>query len=537
MNRERRWCFWWGLTLLLVCASLLGVSADRRVLLLARNTLWVGCGACVVALPLGTVLALLVGRTDMPWRRGAMWLLTGLLFLPLYVHATAWEAGFGALGWYGVMRDALPTPLLQGSWAVIWIHGLWAVPWVTLIVAAALRCSESELEEVALLDATHGQVFWHVTLRRAWLGVMAACLWVLLVATSEIVVTDLYQVRTLAEELYTGWALANDANTTFGRFTAVVWTGMLTGAALMVLDRWLVAAEHVPRRGPLIFPLASWRWPATALTSVLLTLLVFVPVGNLAYQMGLVVHQVDGVPISGWSYRRFVELLVPLPWAYEYTALWEFRRAFGWTLALGVSSASLSVVVAAPLAWAGRRGGLRALPAVLAVAAGMGTMGPLVGIVLIRMFTWSDRGLAVWLYDRTLLAPVLAATWRCLPMAVLICWFAFGGLSRVLLDAARVDGAGPIQRFVWVGLAQRTAALAAAWLVSLAISCGELSATILVVPPGVTTIPIRVFGLLHAGVTNQAAAICLTGLVLFFLVAAVIQRLSQSVVRRGVGGD
>ena len=104
----------------------------------------------------------------------------------------------------------------------MWIHGLWAVPWVTLIVAAALRWSEPELEEAALLDATSVQVFLHVTLRRAWPGIVAASVWVLLVATSEIVVTDLYQVRTLAEELYTGFALDDDMATTLGLRTAAV---------------------------------------------------------------------------------------------------------------------------------------------------------------------------------------------------------------------------------------------------------------------------------------------------------------------------
>ena len=326
----------------------------------------------------------------------------------------------------------------------MWIHGLWAVPWVTLIVATALRWSEPELEEAALLDATYVQVFLHVTLRRAWPGVVAASVWILLVATSEIVVTDLYQVRTLAEELYTGFALANDPATTFGGFTAVVLTGALTGAALMILDGWLVAADHVPTRAPLVFRLGRWRWPVTLLASVVIVLLVVVPVGNLVYQVGLVVRQVDGVPVRSWSLGRSVELLVPLPSTYPFAALWEFRHAYLWTLAIGVASATLTVALAAPLAWTGRRGGLWALPAVIVAAAGAGTMGPLVGVVLIQVFTWSDQSWVVWLYDRTVLAPVLAATWRCLPMAVLICWFAFGGLTRVLLDAARVDGAGPI---------------------------------------------------------------------------------------------
>ena len=81
-----------------------------------------------------------------------------------------------------------------------------------------------------------------------------------------------------------------------------------------------------------------------------------------------------------------------------------------------------------------------------------------------------------------------------------------------------------------IGIALRASALSVAWLVSLAIAWGELSASILVVPAGVTTIPIRVFGLLHSGVTNQAAALCLTSMLGFLLVAAVIQWLSGTCV-------
>lgn len=61
-----------------------------------------------------------------------------------------------------------------------------------------------------------------------------------------------------------------------------------------------------------------------------------------------------------------------------------------------------------------------------------------------------------------------------------------------------------------------------AWLVAFAIACGELSATILVTPAGITTVPIRVFRLLHAGVRNQVAAICLTSIMGFLLIAVVV---------------
>ena len=57
---------------------------------------------------------------------------------------------------------------------------------------------------------------------------------------------------------------------------------------------------------------------------------------------------------------------------------------------------------------------------------------------------------------------------------------------------------------------QRWPAVAAAWLVGFAIAIGELAATVLVLPPQQSTaISVRVFQMLHYGVDDRLAAICL----------------------------
>jgi iron(III) transport system permease protein len=262
--------------------------------------------------------------------------------------------------------------------------------------------------------------------------------------------------------------------------------------------------------------------------AAVLALLVLVPASNLAYQAGRIVRQVEGAWVPGWSGTRCLELLIPWPATYRFAAVWEFRQEFFWTGVTGVTAATLAVLVASPLAWMGRRGGPYALPAIIVAAAGISTMGPLVGVALIRLFSLSDQAWVIFLYDQTIVAPVLAVTWRCLPMTILICWFAFAGLSRNLLDTATLDGAGPWTRFVRLAVTQRGPALALAWFVALAMAGGELSASILVLPPGMTTVPLRVFGLLHSGVTNQAAAICLTSILGFLVIAALVQGLARS---------
>jgi iron(III) transport system permease protein len=63
---------------------------------------------------------------------------------------------------------------------------------------------------------------------------------------------------------------------------------------------------------------------------------------------------------------------------------------------------------------------------------------------------------------------------------------------------------------VRIALPQRWPAAAAAWLIGLAIAVGELAATVLVIPPQPSTaISVRVFQLLHYGVDDRVAAICL----------------------------
>ena len=93
----RRWAPWLGIigVVLAVCAIVL----DARLGSLLRNTAWLVFGTLAVSLPLGTVTAVLIVRTDMPGRRPAAAALAAMLLVPVYLQAAAWQAGFGLQGW------------------------------------------------------------------------------------------------------------------------------------------------------------------------------------------------------------------------------------------------------------------------------------------------------------------------------------------------------------------------------------------------------------------------------------------------------
>ena len=189
------------------CATLW--LADPRVGRLWLNTAWLAGGACLIALPFGTLLAVAIFKTDVPGRGSAALLLVGMLFVPLYLVTGAWDAGFGIQGWHTLSTNPhlAHQPWLAGWRAAVWVHGLAAVPWVVLIVGAGLRAVEAEIEEDAATCATPLQVLWHVSIRRAAPAIAVAAVWIATVVMTEISVTDFFQVRTFAEEVYTQAAL------------------------------------------------------------------------------------------------------------------------------------------------------------------------------------------------------------------------------------------------------------------------------------------------------------------------------------------
>ena len=105
---------------------------------------------------------------------------------------------------------------------------------------------------------------------------------------------------------------------------------------------------------------------------------------------------------------------------------------------------------------------------------------------------------------------------RFFPCAVAVLWPVFRLMPAELSDAARVDGATPVQELRYVVWPMLSAVFAAAALVGSVLSLGEVSAGKLVATPGMPSYATDIFTQMHYGVTNDLAARC----VLLLLVIA-----------------
>ena len=81
----------------------------------------------------------------------------------------------------------------------------------------------------------------------------------------------------------------------------------------------------------------------------------------------------------------------------------------------------------------------------------------------------------------------------------MLLYLAFRSLPKAPLESAELDGCGPVSRFAYIALPQTVPYILVAWLVTTAISLDDLAMSILVIPPGVQTLSIRVFGWIHSG--------------------------------------
>lgn len=464
-----------------------------------------------MSVPLGTLLAWLLFRSDLLSRR--LWLaaLGLMVFVPLYLQAAAWQSALGLQGWL-VLSGFTSTPL-EGWSAAVWIHAVAALPWVVFIVGCGLAHVERELEESSLLDSSPWQVFWHVTFPSTLPAIGVATLWTSLCVAGEMTVSDLFQIRTYAEEVYTLMAATGSDDAPLRLLPGIVLTALLVAVGMAT------CRAFAPNNRPLslqcrgwVFHLGGWRLPVSAAVAALIVLLIGVPLGSLAYKAGVVVSQIDAGVVRGYSPAKSFEMIANAPRLHS--------REFGWSMLICPLSAAAAVLAAIPLAWWARWGGWRSLPALMVAAMALAVPGPLLGLAIIKLLNQPELPWLVYLNDHSILAPFLALFVRGLPAAIFVLWHALHSIPKELLELAAVDGAGPLVRLYRVALPMRLPAVGLAFLVSLAMTLGDLAASILVVPPSVVTLSIHVFGLLHYGVEDQVAAICLAMIGMFAVLAA-----------------
>jgi iron(III) transport system permease protein len=371
------------------------------------------------------------------------------------------------------------------------------------------------LEEQALLDGSPWQVFWRVTLPgcRPALGLAAA--WVAMLTAGEMTVTSIFFVRTYAEDVFNQIALHDESRDAAAALApGILGTMALLGLAIFCCVRLARPDRPLNLRPSRVAELGRCRWPLAIGLVAVLVVLAGVPLGNLLYKAGVVVVQAGSDRVRTWSAVKCFHTILIAPV--------KCGRECFWSFTIGGLAASTATLAAIPKAWAARRSRGRAIAVMFAAITCVALPGPLLGLAIIALLNNPRVPGLIWLYDYSILAPWLALTVRALGPAVLVLWYAVRSIPQAILDSAATEGCGPLGQLWYIVLPQRWNALAVAWLIGLALALGDLTASNLVVPPGVETLAIHIFNLVHYGVEDQVAGICLALIIVFGLVMAAV---------------
>jgi iron(III) transport system permease protein len=483
------------------------VFADADFHRALGTTLAVALGMTAVAVPLGSALAFLVVRTDLPGRR---WLEPAIL-VPVFVSplvlglgyiVAAGPVGFVTLWWRGSLGEAPWNVYSLGS--LVGIAGLTHVPHVYLYASSALRSLGAEMEEAArVAGAGPLRIALSVSLPLVWPAILYGGALVFFLGFElfglPLVLGDPEGLLVLSTYLF---KLTNRLGVpSYQLMAAVAVVIMAIALPLVWLQRRALGlAGRYATIGGRGFagrrlPLGPWRWPAAALLAAWLALAVVVPLSGILLR-SLVRSWGEGVHLAEvLTLDNFREIL-------DYPNL---VRGIVNTLAMGTVGGALAVACYAALALAGHRWEsrwARLLDYLALIPRGMP------GLVAGLAFLW------VFLFVKPLapLRSTLFSVW----LAYTVVWLAYGLrlVSAALLqvgpeleEAARVAGASRRQATRHVTLPLIRFGLLGSWVLVFCLFVREYSTAVYLLGPGTEVIGSLIVSLWGAGSMDLVAAL------------------------------
>jgi iron(III) transport system permease protein len=471
------------------------ILSSSRVLGFLGATLRLAAVVTIAAVVLGTGIAWLVERTDLPGRRLLSLLAVLPLVVPTYVGALALVAAFGPEGL------AVDVPGLIGFWGAALALTLSTYPYVLLTARAALALADPNIEDAArALGDSPARAFRRVVLPQLRPAMAGGGLLVFLYVLSDFGAVAIMRFDTLTRGIFLEY------RSSFDRTRPAVLGVLLVGLTLLaILGERRLRGRPAPQRSTVgarparTVPLGRWRWPAAAAVVLVVAAGVGVPVGVVSYWAAV------GTTEGGAG-----SVLV---------------RATTTSVALSLAAALVAVVLTIPVVVLAVRFRSRFSRAVESLAtAGYALPGLVIALALV-FFT--ARYLPVIYQTHALV--VVAYVIRFLPESLASTRSALLQVDPALEEAARSLGRGRagVLRTVTLPLI-RPGLLAGAALVFLT-AMKELPATLLLRPAGADTLAVRVWTGAAEGFYAQAAP---AALILVAVSALVLWPLDRSGDRR-----
>jgi len=514
---------WHGDAVTVSLSNFIGLVSDARFYAAVGNTIVCGVGTTLISLALGTCMAWIVTRTDIPGRGWFETLNLVPFFMSPYVGALAWVflvapySGLLQTGAQDLFGISLNWINIYSRSGVIWVLSLFYTPYVYLLVLAPLRQMDATLEDAARV---HGASFWMalrwITLPLLQPALMAAALIVFVTSAGlfdvPLALAATKGIRMVPTEIFSAVSYPSD----LGRASAY---GILI--TIGTIGMTLIQRRYLSRRRYITVTGKAYRARPIQLTTAGRVAAVSIELIYLATSVVLPVLALVAVALSPLWTGRFNIAAATLD-NFQYV-LFDYALTKGalWnSLILAVVGATIGVAISTFQSYflERARSHFRGVAdAVVSLPLGIP------GIVLSLFFlTLSIR---TPLYG-TLAIMLIAYVARFFPLSTRTVTASLTGLHPELEESARISGASWGQAMWFVLLPLLRPALIAAWIMLFVVFIRELGASILLYTSGTETLSVAMV-LLSENSAGYVAALALVQLILL-LAAFVVFRLTRA---------
>ena len=454
---------------------------------------------------LGTGLAWLTTRTDLPFARTFSVLLTLPLVYPTFIGAAALVR---TLNPGGIINDALSglgvdrTPTLSGLFGAWLVLTLLTFPYVFLPVAARFSRLPSSIEQTARLLGNSGlSVFLRVIVPQAAGSIVAGMLLVFLYAISDFGAVAILRYDTLTRAIETN-QLANRPVALALSLVLLILAAVVVGGERLAGRRRVVS--NSPRSTTTsTLSLGRMRIPAV------ITVLVVVVLSLGAPLLALFDWSIRGLITQNRTGRR---LVVDVAEIGEVTAN---------TVGVSAVAAITAVLIVLPIALLVGRHKTRIGNVGHAVAISTfalpGILIALTGTFFINQSDWTFNT-----FNNSMVLLIISYTVRFAALAMGTALIAVHAVPGRLRDASQTLGADQQRRFRTIDLPLMTPGLLAAAGLVLLSTMKELPISLLLSPFEFETLSTRIFNTFNESFVTEAGLMALTLVALSFIATWVL---------------
>jgi len=489
------------------------------------NSVWISCATAAMCMVLGTLLAFLVIRTDLPGKKTLRTLLVLPYALPSFFAAIAWIQLLGPQGYLARL--------------VLDVFGFAAVPWniysaggivfvltvhyfilVFITVAGALERMDASLEEAARASgAGTGQIMRHITLPLVLPAIMAGGLLAFIGALANFGIPALLGMRArffvLTTSIYYALAIPD-----FGLATAL--SSMLVLVALVTMglqfgiqrgeSRFTVISGKAVH--PSALKLRRIRHPLFLMTSVLVIFISILPILSMVLTAAM---RYWGAPFTAanLTLQNFAYVL-------RFEAA---QRAIMNSMFLGAVAATMAMFVGTVISYLHVKAKLRG-SRVLDFLATIPYAVPHTVIAIAMILAWARPPVSLYGTLWIILVAYLAVY---LPFAVRTTNSTLQQVHDSLEEAAKASGAKLFPRLRDIILPLTRPGMIAGWILVFMPALRELTVSILLYAYHTETIGVVVYNLQDAGYREIAAALASIVMALLILGNMILRKVTGGV--------